>query len=533
MADTETLTLLAEIVDGLGALGEKTKGEPLRAADWNGLIDGVTRLARLAAARERTLRDSLSSSFAAADHVHLGQVTAAWLAPETAALLNGAAQGAQAAARLDALGRQLASATAQITALASQVTALRTAIDQLRDGTSEANRRAGNAEQKLNGLVDLDRRVTVIDRRFTSLADDVKATLDFRDTLRDADGQPLDLKAMAGRLTAVEEIRDALKAADGNVIRAREIESRIIALERDRLDPTTLDARLTERLRDPAVLQAAEEAIGTRLNAQIDGRITAIETAAKGLTDTLAATRTEQAADRDRIGQIDGRTAATAARIDALAALPGQVSGQTTRVTAIEAQLRQQDAALAALPELRSRVGAVEQTLTTSRMTERLDALDRGVADAGRRLGIAEAGVAAAQATTARVTAVEQGLSGVRAAADRAEIAARSVTALAQRLDVQEARLNDLKPLRDRLTVVEQDRDVLRGQVSAINTRLASTPDNTRMTEITGRLTTLETRSADTTRRVGELDTRFTEQSRATDVTVAAPASRRQLRPGV
>jgi DNA repair exonuclease SbcCD ATPase subunit len=514
----DTLELLARIVDGLGALGDKSRGEPLRAADWNALIDGVTRLARLAASREESLQESLSARFAVADHAHQGQVTASWLAPETRALLEQANTAAQAGARVDALTRQVSEMGARMATLSAQVERLRSALDQVRDSADESARRATGAEGKLNALVDFDRRVTVLDGRFAKLSDDLRGTLAFRDTLKDPAGAPLDLRGLAGKVTELETLRESLKAADGSVIRGREIETRIAKLERDRVDVRTLDTRIGERLRDPAVLKDAEESIGSRLETRIGTRIGAVEGTAKTLAETVAQAREAAEAERARIDATETRLGATAARLEALGAVPRQLNETAQRLAAVETATRAQEAQVAALPELRTRLVAVETG--TQRLPAQVETLGRRLAETTTRLEAAETGVTKVQGGLSRVTAIEGAIDTVRGAAERAEAAARSAGAVVTRLDTAEARIADLTPLRDRLVAVERDRDETLTRVRALDTRLARVPDASRLDDLAGRLASIETRTVETQRQVVDLDTTIRDR-----VVVTRPVS--------
>jgi chromosome segregation ATPase len=526
----ETLELLAEITDGLGKLTGKARNDPLRADEWNGLISGVVQLAQLASLREQTLQEGLATRFAPIEHTHLGQVAASWLAPDLAAVLAKAAAVGDAASRVDAMARQLADANARIAALGATVDKLRASLDLVRDTADDAGRRATGAEGKVNAVTDLDRRVTAIDRKFSSVSDDVKAALAFRDTLKDATGAPIDLNAVIGRVGSLEASREALKAADGNVIRGRDIEARITKLERSALDERTLDARIAERLADPAVLQTAQDAIGVGIETKFNPRLAELEAASRTANDGLAAARTDIAADRTRLDAADARGTALAARLDGMATLPSQLADAQARIGAVEATSRAHDAALAGVPELRTRLGTLETSFAGARVAERLDGLDRGLADATRRLGATETGIADLRTSTVRIATVEQDLAAVRTVAERADTQSRSAAALSQRMDSAEARLADLSPLRDRVAAIERDRDSLVAFQRTTEARLANLPSNSRLDELSGRVSTLETRSAETTRRVDTIDARTTT---ATNVnTRVSTDTTRVLRPG-
>ena len=56
MASTESLELLARVIDRLEPLGSMTPGEPLRADHWNALVSSIADLARLGRTLARASR---------------------------------------------------------------------------------------------------------------------------------------------------------------------------------------------------------------------------------------------------------------------------------------------------------------------------------------------------------------------------------------------------------------------------------------------------------------------------------------------
>src|SRR6478736_4775376 len=83
MADSTTqLDRIAQLVDKITPVGNKQRGMRIESDDWNTLVDvalGILQLDRL-----------LEQRFALKDHVHLGEVSIAWLDADLQSRLGGA-----------------------------------------------------------------------------------------------------------------------------------------------------------------------------------------------------------------------------------------------------------------------------------------------------------------------------------------------------------------------------------------------------------------------------------------------------------
>lgn len=512
---SDTLELLDSIVRGAEAATGKGAGQPLRAADWNALAEAVARLARLAAARERGETAALSKDFARADHAHLGEVGIAWFDPPTRALVEARGGAGDALARLDGLARDAAALRAELGALVGQVERLRTSLtdgaaeDRVRDATL---RRFGD---RLDGVLELDRRVTTLDGRVAGIDTGVRDALAFRDRLRDATGAPLDVAALAARVDGLAAAQDRLKLADGEVVRIRDFENRIAKLEDDGGAVLDLDGRIGTRL--DALVAAPDGALVGRAaaaaTATLEPRLATLEGGLGAARAELGTAGAARAADLARLDALDVRVATEGARgdraaatLDTLGALPGRViaveaaaGAATQRLATVDALaaevVRARDAATAAA-DLAPRLSALE---TTARALDgRVGAAETataGIADLRGRVGATEASAARADALVGRVGGVEAQLGSL----------VSSVT-------VAESRLAALDTLATRVTAAERSTTELTSWRTGVDSRLGTLPDRAAVQDLTTRLASVERAASDQQTRIGAVERTATAQ---------------------
>src|SRR5688572_13848139 len=137
MARAESVELLSSLIDGLAPLGVMTPGRPLRATEWNSLVDALRTMARLAVSRERTTDDFLDDRYARVDHDHVGQANLEWFEPATRKLLDEGLNGAvDQRASLKAARDEIAQLRASVDLLRKEIEAMRGDFDGLRDSDS-------------------------------------------------------------------------------------------------------------------------------------------------------------------------------------------------------------------------------------------------------------------------------------------------------------------------------------------------------------------------------------------------------------
>ncbi|MBR0674238.1 hypothetical protein, partial [Neoroseomonas soli] len=319
---SDTLDLLDQIVKGAEAATGKGAGQPLRAEEWNTLAEAIARLARLAASRERGEAETLAKAYARADHQHLGEVGLTWFDARTRELIEARGGAGDVAARLDTLARDTKALRADLASLAGQVERLR---DELSNATTEDRVRDGSIRrlgERLDGIVDLDRRVTGLDGRVAGIDTGIREAIAFRDTLRDVTGAPINIATLAQRVDGIAATQERLRLANGEVVRMRDFENRIAALEEGGVTSADLDTRIGTRL--DALVAATDSMLvsraGTAAAASLDPRFTTLESGLDATRRDVTGVLDARTADRARLDGLDARLGTEAARGDRNAA---------------------------------------------------------------------------------------------------------------------------------------------------------------------------------------------------------------------
>jgi hypothetical protein len=505
---SDTLELLDEIVKGAEAATGKGAGQPLRAEEWNTLAEAIARLARLAASRERGEAETLAKNYARADHQHLGEVGLAWLDAPTRALVEARGGAGDIAARLDALTRDTRALRTDLQALTGQVEHLRddlsgaTTEDRVRDGTIR------RLSERLDGIVDLDRRVTTMDGRITGLDANVREAIAFRDTLRDASGAPLDLAQLSSRVDGLSTNLERLRLANGEVVRMRDFENRIASLEEGGVTSDDLDTRIGTRLGD---LVAAPDSVlvnraGAAAVATLDPRLRTIEGGLEAASRDIVAVQGGRAADGARMDALDTRLAAETVRGDRSAATLDTLAALPVRVTAVEAAAGAANQRLSAVDALAADLGRVrDQATVAAALAPRVTALETTDRDQDRRIGAAETIAGTVPDLRVRVEQVEASATRADALSGRISNLEGQVVGIGSRVTVAESRLGTLDTLTSRVATVERNTTELTSWRRGVDDRLGSLPDRTAILDLTSRVSAVERRSTDQQLRIDQI----------------------------
>jgi len=512
---SETLDLLDEIVKGAESATGKGPGQPLRADEWNTLAGAVVRLARLAAARERSEDSTLAKAFARADHAHLGEVDLSWFEPATRALVEGRGAAGDVAARLDGLARDAKALRGEVSALTAEVTRLR---DSLTNAASDNLARDADLRRvatRLDAMVDLDRRVTTLDGRVAGIGQGVRDTLAFRDTLRDASGAPLDVAGLATRMVTLETLQDRLRLADGEVVRIRDFENRLAGLEQGVVTDANLDARLSARLDqlaaapDSPLVSRAAGAAATALNP----RLTTIESGLAAAGTTLGTVREAGEADRARLGELETRIASEALRGDRAAAGLERLDALTGRVATVESAAGAAAQRLAALDAVPNELGQLRvQVAAATALMPRIDALETGSAANATRLAAAEETLGTLPDLRLRITQAEAAATQANQLGARVTSMQQSMATFFGQITVVQSRLATVDALTQRVAGFERSFTEIASWQRGVDERLTTLPTRSVVETLTARVDTVE-------RRATELGTRVTALDRPTLVT--------------
>ena len=502
---SDTLDLLEEIVKGAESATGKGPGQPLRAQEWNTLAGAVVRLARLAASRERSEDAALAKDFARADHTHLGEVDLTWFEPATRALVEGRGAAGDVAARLDGLARDAKALRGEVAALTAEVTRLR---DSLAGAATDDRARDVDLRRvatRLDAMVALDRRVTVLDGRVGGVDQGVREALAFRDTLRDASGAPLDVAGLAARVVTLEGVQDRLRLADGEVVRMRDFENRIAGLEQGVVTDANLDARLTarlDRLATAADSLLVSRAAGAAASA-LEPRFTALEGGLAGTNTALGTVREAGGADRARLGALEARIAAETVRGDRAAAGLDRLDALTGRVGVVETAAGAAAQRLTALDAVPNELGLLRgQVTAATALAPRIAALESGMGAGATRLAAAETAVATLPDLRARVVQAEAAAGQVAQFDSRLNGVQQGLTALGGQVTVVQSRLAAVDALGQRVAAFEGGIAEITSWRRGVDERLTTLPTRSALETLTARVDTVERRTTDLGTRV-------------------------------
>jgi hypothetical protein len=505
---SDTLALLDEIVKGAEAASGKGAGQPLRATEWNTLADAIARLARLAAAREKNETDALATTYARIDHEHLGDVGLTWFDAPTRALVEGRGGAADVVARLNDLARDTKGLRDDLAALTGQVDRLRDGLRGATDAQLARDRATQALGDRLDGVIDVDRRVTAIAEGLTKIGGQVQAALDFRNTLLDAAGAPLDLRALSGRVTGLEAVRDRLRLADGEVARMRDFESRVAGLEARIVDDGVLDSRLRQRFTalvddpdNPLTGRAAAAAAAT-----LEPRIAGVEAGIETTRGNIDALQTQRTADAAQIASLGTRLNAQTVRADSLASTVAGLGGLTGRVATLETGIAAASTRIAGLETLRGDLTNLRTQLDgLSRLADDTKAIRLDIEAERTRLDKVERSTAAIGSLDARLGKVEVASESVDALGNRLKVAETSLAGLDSRATVNDSRIDALSTVSNRVATLERNSAEIAAWRRGVDERISRLPDRTAVEDLTTRLANVETSTATQERQISQI----------------------------
>lgn len=371
MAEDRSLELLGRVVDSLRGIDEQTPGAPLKAADWNLLVGAVSDLAGIIVARAEADRAHLERDFAPAAHEHLGQVTLSWLDGATRALIERAANGSvEQTAATERLAGRVAALDGRLTDLNGGVQRIRAGVDGVLDNDQVRVRQIERVQQDVETAKELETRVGRIASNLEGFDATRRDLLAFRDSLRDAQGQQIDIAALRDRLGELDDVRTRLTLASGELVSIRDVERTINRLEESNANTQgNVRGLVTDMLADPGfegangLVVRTREMLTPRLD-EMDGRITALD-------PRVTEVGTQVGGLRDQITAIDGRMTAIGVQVDTFAPATGQIGALGERLTAAEALAQTARAEAAAVAGLPARMDALDAR--AGEMTQRMD----------------------------------------------------------------------------------------------------------------------------------------------------------------
>ncbi|MCR6703732.1 MAG: hypothetical protein NVV66_03215 [Cellulomonas sp.] len=460
MATVVEIERLQALVERLGPLAAKARGELIAADDWNTLVAALIEVGRATVA---------TGQAGVPQHEHPDQVSIGWLDPQLRQIITGGGLKDPALdSTLIKLRRDVGLLDSRLSRVGDDLASTRTRVDAV--ATNDLTRSATLDRLNRKVLGAADDRGDIVDMRATlrTLQVEVGRAVEVGSKL-EVDGRPVDVPELVQRVDEVEKLRERLTRPDGSLLDASGLEVRLTELQSALVTQEQLTeaidevrqgggtpgdlAQLLDAAREAARAEAgsAVESLGTDLRSQLQSRFAEIgqvvdsavkrETAAlvdqvlgttrnelaeslKGLDEQLRESLTSdldkrlEAADerlRGQLAQIQDSIGAQVERAvdNQLANALGEVQGQLARVderqSALESQVKENDTRIAQLDERievnrRNEAGEREQLrkdlLTEiSKLQEQIDTrIGRGLTDLRSQLALdLEANVAAAR----------------------------------------------------------------------------------------------------------------------------------------
>jgi hypothetical protein len=396
MPTAQDLDTLRALLAKLQTVSSFQPGELIRAADWNTLAGAVAELAQTVLAAD---------SATVPPHQHLDQLDLTWFTQQVSDLVQrGSLSDPAAQNRLTALEQTQTRLQTNLDAATSTVSDLRSRVSDVATNDLVRQTAITNVQRTLTNVADPAPAIAAMRASLDSVQSSL-ATVQQAASSLVVGGKPVDVGALAGRLSSLEQFRDGLKSANGQLLDGATLDQRFTQLQstavtQDQLTQafkdhpveipadqiTGLETRVGTTLRDQVNTQLqtfqgqVQSNLDTRLASVGDLVNSRISDAVPGLTQTLttslnASIATAQKAATDAASA--SAQAAIAAREQAIRGdLGAQIAGVNAGLgAAINAQVTQQ---------LGASLQAIQGSLTAA--TQRLDAVTATVTQQGTSL---------------------------------------------------------------------------------------------------------------------------------------------------
>jgi hypothetical protein len=369
MAATNQLQKIAALVDRLQPIGNKQRGMPIQAEEWNALVEVLSGILEIDRAQEENAQASLEQKFAPLVHEHLGQVSVTWLDAVLQTTISSGGGDVPTRLVLTDMAQKLAGLGTQVAQLTTTTEDQRRLLDGFSVNDVDRAKALRDFDTRFASVANLNTSVTGLASQIDGLKTSLNTVLDLGKSLSDPSGAPIDVGKIRQELTDLEGLRDNLKGIDGTLVRVRDLQLQL----KDVSDVVGvggsggLDGRLTQLSND----------LEGRLNTRIDAKAadlqtqlrtensTAIDKVRTDLTASVAQARADlDASATAKVQAAEGRI--NAATTTSIAAALQSFRTETTGT--VNALLDQR---LAGLPDqINTAVGASTNQLAAGLRTE-------------------------------------------------------------------------------------------------------------------------------------------------------------------
>jgi hypothetical protein len=256
------LDRLDALVRRLAPLAGVSRGELIRAEDWNAVVSALIEVLRAVLADDATAT--------ATPHEHTDQVAMGWLDPRVRALIErGPLADPAALSRVDGIDRRIAQSAERMGRLEDTIREARTIASDLSVRDAQRANDLDGVRRRIDAVPDARDDITNLRETLSGLQADVRRAIDTGDGLL-VDGQPFDAQAFGDRVRAIEDLRARWTAPDGTMLDATAIEGRLTGLSTTFVTRPVLDEVLAAH--DTQIPDAQFESLRDRLGASLGER---------------------------------------------------------------------------------------------------------------------------------------------------------------------------------------------------------------------------------------------------------------------
>ncbi len=466
MARTDTLEILSGVIEKLDPIGKMTPGIPIKANDWNTLVDSLRKVATLVVAREKTTSEFLDERFAPVNHAHIGAASLDWFESSTRKLLTDATQGSvDVRAAMTKLEGEVASLRNDIAALRNAIDRVRGDIDGLRDSDFARGRSLERFGSRIQAISTTADSFAGLSDRIEGMRKGIQEALDFKATLQDETGRIIDVAELKSRVGSLESLRENLTLASGEVVRIKEIESALARLEDTAVREKDLDEAVAKRITDGSLLDESQIASSIKESIMKDmeerfsesgGKISDIRESVSRLDGRIAIQELAMSGFYERIGGAE-------TAIKSLTSLSDIASAHQKTLNDHATLLAVHETALASIPQMDSRVTMLERrTASIGTLSESLRVAESRITVVeGMKSKVDELGVSI-DSVSKRVSAVEIKTAEI----DKLKVSVSNLERFAEdaskRFEIYGAEIMSINDMNARLLAVEKDSAALK-----------------------------------------------------------------------
>jgi SMC interacting uncharacterized protein involved in chromosome segregation len=490
MARTDTLEILNGLIEKLDPVGQMTPGIPIKANDWNMIVDSVRKVATLVVAREKTTAEYLDDRFAPVNHNHNGQATLEWFEPATRKLLEDASQGA-----VD-VRAAMTKLNGDVTALRGDIASLRTAIDLVRgdlDGLRDADSararsldRIGTRIQTISTTAD---KFGDLSGRIDGIRKGLQDALDFKASLQDETGEIINAADLKKRVGSLESLRENMTLASGQIVRMKDFESALARLEENTVKEADLDEAVANRVADGSILDKAGivSSVKESIFSDLEKRFGEVMVTTTGIHDSVSLLDARMVAQESSLPKLSMRIESAESSLKTLSGLSETVTAHEKTLHDHTTRLTAHEMALSAVPLIDNRVGSLEKS------TAAIAPLASRVTSAEIRLTAAEKLSAKTDSLGVTIDSVSKRVSAVEikgAEIDKLKSSVSNLESFAggasKRFEIYDAELLTVNDMGARLSVVEKDATTFTIWKGATDLRIEGLIKDRKNTPITG-----------------------------------------------